>query len=1109
MLFIHNIRSVAKYESKLLLRSWFFKVFTILAVLILTFFNFAMLVDKGQAVFMWVLRAVPANIPYVNLLLLNTGQAVIAIFLASEFLKRDKKLDTSEVFYVRPLSNAEYVIGKIWGNLKVFLVMNIIVLIVALVFNLVAKQTTVDWGAYVSYFFLISIPTLIFILGFSIFLMLVLKNQALTFVILLGYIGLTVFYISDKFYYVFDYMAYSLPLFKSTITGFVNMETIFTHRAIYLFLGLAFIFFTIFLFKRLPNSSRSHYPWVAVSLALFLMGVGFAYKHVGGSLEQNRLRDQYIALNNRYVHTPKITVDRYDITVEQQPSAFSATVHMTGAALETSGKFTFCLNPGLKVTRVQSEGKDLAFMQDKQILVADFGQPVAKGDSVRLSVEYGGTIDESICYLDIPEEVRIKKNSNFLINLGKRASFLTDDYLLVTPETYWYPRPGTAFSDESPDWQQTYFSRFDLKVKPLPGLFPLSQGESEEKDGVYTFRNDALFQAISLIIGDYKQKTTVADSVRYNIWYIDGHDYFSAPYDTLTDTIPFLIKNMRGNLERQYKLSYPFKRFSIVETPASFFSYPRAWSQAQETVQPEMVLFPEKSMTFDDGNIVEMQKKYVEWSKYWGDNQEIGMEEGLMRATNSFFWIFLRSQGYYSFNEGSRGQGNISADGNPYFLFPELYNFRYNIYSDEWPIANRLIELYLQNNTGNNSWIREINGISNDEKANLLMEKQPFKDLLANVKYRDLIDNFIALKINYLLAPAEIYVGKNAFRDSMYALLERNTFGNIRFEPLLDTLGAIGNADLRSHLPEWERPTPLPMYRVGQPEVIHAVNRDGEKYQLSILIHNDSDHDGIVDINIYMWSAGQLDKETDAKTRRKLAVPARQTKKMVVHLDYQPNYFSLNTLVSGNLPSIIEVRLQNVRNERNYPLEPEGESIVPNASFTVPGEIIVDNEDSLLFAVSEPEVGGLLPKWLDRMADDSFKYSGVSWWRAPIQWTPTTNAGYYGEFVRSAYVIKSGNGKQTATWKVPLPEHGTYEVYYYVYKDSEVRWQRREGEYHFRIDAGKETEDAYLNLRRSEDGWERLGVYYFETDTARVVLNNECKLRTVAADAVKFVKRNY
>ena len=66
------------------------------------------------------MKSLPSNIPYVNLLLLNTGQAVIAVFLSSEFLKSDKKLDTSEVFYVHPLSNAEYVAGKIWGILSVF-----------------------------------------------------------------------------------------------------------------------------------------------------------------------------------------------------------------------------------------------------------------------------------------------------------------------------------------------------------------------------------------------------------------------------------------------------------------------------------------------------------------------------------------------------------------------------------------------------------------------------------------------------------------------------------------------------------------------------------------------------------------------------------------------------------------------------------------------------------------------------------------------------------------------------------------------------------------------------------------------------------------------------
>lgn len=216
MSFITNIRSVAKYESKILVRSWFFRIFTLLAVVFLGFFNFAMMLMEDNFG-LWFAKSVSSNIPYLNLLLLNTGQAVVAVFLSSEFLKRDKKLDTSEVFYVRPLSNAEYVVGKIWGNLRVFLFLNLLVLAIVLAFNFMASGVAVDLPAYLVYFFLISIPTLIFIIGLSIFLMLLLKNQALTFILLLGYIGLTLFYIQDKFYYLFDYMVYNLPLFKSTI----------------------------------------------------------------------------------------------------------------------------------------------------------------------------------------------------------------------------------------------------------------------------------------------------------------------------------------------------------------------------------------------------------------------------------------------------------------------------------------------------------------------------------------------------------------------------------------------------------------------------------------------------------------------------------------------------------------------------------------------------------------------------------------------------------------------------------------------------------------------------------------------------------------------------
>lgn len=1105
MIFISNIQSVAKYESKLLIRSWFFRVFTVLAVLILTFLNIGMFVAKDSDSF-WIAKAIPSNIPYFILLLLNTGQAVIAIFLASDFLKRDKKLDTSEVFYVRPLSNAEYVIGKIWGNLRVFLLLNILIMGITAAFNLTSGD--VDWVAYILYFLLICAPTLIFIIGLSIFLMLVMKNQALTFVILLGYIGLTVFYIGDKFYYLFDYMTYSLPLVKSTIVGFSNWEVILNHRAIYLFAGLAFIFFTIYLFRRLPNSSRSNYPWLFLSLCAILLSITSGYRHVQSILHQSDIRAMYTHINNKYVSSPKMAVDQYDISVEQHPDGFSAEVTIKGITLDSSSVFTFCLNPGLTIRSIKSGGdKELHFKRESQIVLVDFGTSLAKGDTTSLTLKYDGQIDDSFCYLDIPAEVLQTPFKKMLFNIDKQYSFQTKNYLLFTPETCWYPRAGTSYSDENPDWQQTYFSKYNLKVKPLPGLVPLSQGEGKsDESGVYSFAGDFPSQTVTLIIGDYQQKSISSDSTLFSVWHLKGHDYFTAAFDSIQDTIPALIRDVKGYMERNYKLEYPFKRFSVVEVPIQFSSYARAWSQAQETVQPEMVLFPEKGATFDELDVNKRVKDHIRWSKYGG--REINEQEAQMRTLNNFLWMFMQTEGNYSFSAGSRGKANISSEANPYFLFPQLYNYRYNIFSPEWPIANRAIELYLQQRADNGGWEREINGISNNEKANLLFEKNTLKELLSDTKLRNLQDNIIALESNRIFAWSEMNMGVKAFRDTLYAVLKRNTFQNIKFEDMLDTLGTISKTDIYSHLTEWKQPTPLPFYTIATPEVTKITNRGGEEFfVLKMLVSNNSDYDGIVHINI-RDNEWRQDNWSDPRANRKVQMPAHQSKQFVSVWEYAPRQVEVNTMISGNLPNVINMAIGNVKQEQNKIIEKDKDYLLPESSLEVWGEVIVDNEDSTLFSLSAPPHVGLLPKWLDRVEETSFKYAGVPWWRPPLQWTATTNANYYGKYIRSAYAIKSGDGSQTATWKVPVPEPGQYDLFYHVFKDNELKWNdHAQGEYHFKVMYDNNIEDAYINLKKANEGWEQIGTYFFSSDTICIVLTNECKLRTVTADAVKIVKR--
>ena len=67
-----------------------------------------------------------------NTYIFNIAQSIIAIFLAGSFLKRDKKLDTAEVIYVHPMSNADYIVGKTWGIIQVFVGLNLVGMAIAI-----------------------------------------------------------------------------------------------------------------------------------------------------------------------------------------------------------------------------------------------------------------------------------------------------------------------------------------------------------------------------------------------------------------------------------------------------------------------------------------------------------------------------------------------------------------------------------------------------------------------------------------------------------------------------------------------------------------------------------------------------------------------------------------------------------------------------------------------------------------------------------------------------------------------------------------------------------------------------------------------------------------
>ncbi|TKG92324.1 xanthan lyase [Puteibacter caeruleilacunae] len=1113
MISLHNILTVAKYENRTLFRSWFFRIFAGLALLALFGFNIGVLTDLGES--LWQVKAIPSAIPYTNLLILNLAQAIIAVFLASDFLKRDKKLDTTEVIYMRPMTNTEYVVGKTVGNLGVFVALNIIVLVMTAIFNLIADGVAVDWSAYIIYLLLISIPTLIFILGLSFFLMSLLRNQALTFILLLGYIAATIFYLQHKFYYLFDYMAYNIPLFKSEMVGFGNLPVIVGHRSIYLFFGLGFIALTIALLPRLAQNSRLKQVSPIIAIMFIALGVMGGYKHISRILDEGAKRDQYIELNNKYAGKTSVDILEHEIHLIHKNTGIEVT---SGMLLRANGseQLIFTLNPKLVVSKITNKGKDVKFNREKHLIRIDRSDLSTPKDSLQLEIKYQGTIDESLCYLDIEDELRNSRFSNFMYSVDPRYAFVTPGYALLTPEASWYPTAGVTFSDTNTRWLKNDFTKFKLHVKTDDRLQAISQGKrSSVSEGEYTFEPEKELPQLSLAIGAYQEMFVEKDSIKFSIWHYEGHDYFSSLLTEVKDTIADLAIDRLRDFERQLNMEYSYPRFSIVEVPAQFRSFARLWKSHQEITQPEMVFLPEKGYNLRDADFEGRLKRAERYAK----ERQMSEKDMQEQVVNNFVRNFTTNEARPNFRRGRGGNYEVDEVLNPYFQFAQFYNFKNYMHSDDWPIINRVLEAYLQSSvfSPRSMWMRNFSGLSEDEKANLLLQEKSFAELLGDKETDSkIIDNIISLKGKVLFSLIEAKVGAEDLVEFIKDFLDRNRFCQVEFSDFEKEVKDKFDVDLDSFMNLWFNESRLPAFLFSEIETTKTDKEDYEATVVRFKVTNTEDVSGIAKVTFRVGGGPGGGRgrgrgfgggpSTEDNIEKAIYLEGNETREICYVFEENPRAMVVNTMTSKNIPSLIVRPFAKI--ERDDKIVAEEYDRISDEAVTLheKNEIIVDNEDPE-FRVIQEETKSLLKEWLLKEDENGQKYAGFNQWRPPSNWKLTTNSSFYGTLVRSAYYIKSGDGNKKAQWHVPVKESGYYDVFYYVGK-GQSRWRGNpKGELQLSINHDDGTEEQTLSYEKAEDGWNHLGSFYFSPDTALIELSNKSELRSIVADAVKLVKQ--
>jgi len=1137
---IANINTVARFEIKTLFRSWFFRIFSILTLLMLFGTNIGMLTqDSGQMA--WTIKSLSSNIPYFNVAFLNLAQAIIAIFIAADFLRRDKKLDTTEVIYTRSMTNWEYVWGKTIGVLVVFGALNFLMFAMVLIINIVVSGLVVHWMAYLVYPFLISFPTLIFTLGLAFLLMSLLRNQAVTLIILLGVAALSMFLLNDKVSFLFDYMAFSMPMMWSDFIGTGQNFMIILQRSIYLLLGLSMIFATILLLKRLPQSRPASIAATLMLLILSVSGIaGLGYYWQNYSKDKKFVQEVR-SLNDDAKGNPTVKVLEYSIDLNHEGNELSAVaeVEIINDSETKLSEALFSLNPGLELSGIQFDGSNIDYSRDEHLVMLNFKNGLLPGQTGKLQFTYNGSVDERICFLDIDDDkLKERHGPDFITTSQKRHAILEEDCIVLTPESVWYPIPGWTFGSRIAVRPLRQFSNYILKVSTESDIIPVSQGLMEKDGEAWVYTSETALPGISLVAANYEEKKIMVDSLEFFYYHLPGHDVFTSQLPLIKDTLPAIISETLMDYERQLGLEYPYKSLKFVEAPVQFYAYERIWTLTQDYVQPQMVLFPEKGCFLQRGNLKREFDRSVRRSAERDDGRTD--EEMQVGVFNNFIKSnFVEGSQSFSFRMGmGRGGPSFSSDSEkPYLIFPNYFYYINKIESEEYQIINATLESFMGNQTTETSgFMRNFGGIQDSEQANLALSENSLEELLKMEDDKNVLPKVIESKGTYLFNYLEAAIGSDEFRTFILDLMAQNRFRSIDIQVLADQLKETYDVDLNSFLKRWYYEKELSSFLVTDVSNIELQSGDNTVYQIYFTISNIGDSEGVINVTFRTGGRGPGRGRggggggfsmagRDENTDRLYIIPAKTAQRVGLVMDDQVRMMSVNTLISNNLPASISYPFPELEQRNNLEVF---DGILPADLVTTlvqEGEIVVDNEDPG-FSIHEESGTNKLSKWLSiDQKDSEFKYQPMmGWWGgAPLSWTATAQSVYYGDIIRSAYYIRSGDGNKYVEWTTEIEEEGYYDVFTYL-DDMLKRMGRGRGrggdrggrgggeqeskdEYHFTITHSDGTEEITLGIKNIEDGWNNLGSYYFSAGKTSVTLSDKNVGRMVIADAIKWVKQ--
>ena len=1074
------LKAAISYESKLVRRNWLFYFF-ILGVLCIL----GILVPWERDWLLWKDVVFASSMPLRGIYFLNLFQSLIVTFIICDITRKQRKAETREVLSARPIGNEQSLLGGFLGVLIPFLVVDVIFMIACVLINIAIPDSPVNLWVYLFYLLTRVLPSLVFITGLSLFVNRLVKLSFISWFILIGFLYFSYSFLITPLHGVLDFRGSLQTDVFSTMIGFTGTGDYLLQRGAFLLLGISLFYFSVSLMKRLPEAPRRK-PYFIISATLLLVfsfGLGYIYINKFQTRLNNRIayREAFLAYNEY----PTARVLTHDLVYRPGGDQFSVTSRMSiqNQKKVKMDQFLLFLNPGLKINKIESDGQNIPFRREHQIIIIE--RPLVPGECIELAMDYEGGIDEDVYQINVSDENFFSFDIPYSYheNYGKRRAFVSNGFTLLVPEVMWYPTtvPPVEFQAS----KEINFTSYTLHVENSGGMTVLSQGEPMKEGDNVTFNNLQDLTELTLCMGKYEKRAIAIDSIAVEFYTYPGNDFYMNYFDewealkkdnpNREKKLTEISKQCKDIIEEGKPNPYPFKYLKLVEVPASLYlsgSY-----SFRDNVQPEIALFGER--------LYEVETTCL--STFTGQpDRGISVQDFLLTYKIPFILDRI-------------GIGHIFSD------------YSSSLTSDTYQGIDQIFRQMMNP--------KEIRGDVTPKMINRIAEKG-LEGIITEGYSREQ-SSVISLKVSYLLGYLTTITTWDSLTRFMQEFNASTRFREVNFDSFIEGFEQRFGQNIKAYMDEWYTGRRIPLLTIKD-----ETRKTTEDTQIiDFKVGNFGETDGIVSL---ITRESRIGGATICYRRSYLIKP-RECKRIIMHEDIEDE-LRLSTNFSGNFPKDISFNHGDSPLSGSVPSEEV--TLLERNQFYRPGEIIVDNGDENFHLIDSADNRKRLTDLLKKGDEREYlRFSSVK----ANEWSLAITQEFCGDHIRGAFVKKAGSGKFKAEWVANLPEAGKYEIFIYRPHLSEVvegqiyatDHPRMKSYYAVYTAEGKEEivlevqEGDWLPTKFTlpeEEAWVSLGRFTLPEGESRVVLNDrgvapiEVKkyrstyFQMVVADAVKWVK---